>query len=367
MVRGLSVKSRFLLGAGATVLLGALGGVPLPAKAADLGGDCCADLEERVAELEATTVRKGNKKVSVTALRPGQQGRAVLGRRRRAEHLRRRQQLQILALRHQGSAKITGDWSAGYRLEVESTTAASNAVNQYNRRRRSGLRRARAFVHSYMYLNNKSWGEVRWGLTSTPIYNITKDTNVTELEDTMHSDNRMNQGFLPASEGIRYREADLSNLRWSDISRCYDSSNAFVCSTRKNGVAYWSPKWEGFSASWGCSRTTCGVAPRYQKEWARHVRGRRRHRLRETPRRASAERRRWLERLQARHRRLGRFSIDQAQADRVCSSSALSASPTTTIPTRDHAGVFTGTSDPLMMRMGCSRSVSSARTVVRAG
>ena len=36
-----------------------------PAKAADLGGDCCADLEERVAELEATTVRKGNKKVKV--------------------------------------------------------------------------------------------------------------------------------------------------------------------------------------------------------------------------------------------------------------------------------------------------------------
>ena len=37
-----------------------------PARAADLGGDCCADLEERVAELEVTTVRKGNKKVSVT-------------------------------------------------------------------------------------------------------------------------------------------------------------------------------------------------------------------------------------------------------------------------------------------------------------
>jgi hypothetical protein len=37
-----------------------------PAKAADLGSDCCADLEERVAELEATTVRKGNKNVSVT-------------------------------------------------------------------------------------------------------------------------------------------------------------------------------------------------------------------------------------------------------------------------------------------------------------
>jgi hypothetical protein len=43
-----------------------IGGLSLgPAQAADLGGDCCADLEERVAELEATTVRKGNRKVSV--------------------------------------------------------------------------------------------------------------------------------------------------------------------------------------------------------------------------------------------------------------------------------------------------------------
>lgn len=36
------------------------------AQAADLGGNCCADLEERIAELEATTARKGNRKVSVT-------------------------------------------------------------------------------------------------------------------------------------------------------------------------------------------------------------------------------------------------------------------------------------------------------------
>jgi hypothetical protein len=36
------------------------------ASAADLGGGCCADLEERIAELEATTARKGNRKVSLT-------------------------------------------------------------------------------------------------------------------------------------------------------------------------------------------------------------------------------------------------------------------------------------------------------------
>jgi hypothetical protein len=54
-----------------------VGGVAMPsAKAADLGGDCCADLEERVAELEATTARKGNRKVSLTIT--GQVNRTIL-------------------------------------------------------------------------------------------------------------------------------------------------------------------------------------------------------------------------------------------------------------------------------------------------
>src|ERR1051325_4522068 len=53
------------------------GGVAVPsAKAADLGGDCCADLEERVAELEATTARKGNRKMSLTIT--GQLNRMIM-------------------------------------------------------------------------------------------------------------------------------------------------------------------------------------------------------------------------------------------------------------------------------------------------
>ncbi len=60
----MKTTSRFALAAAAGMFVGgmALSG---PASAADLGGDCCADLEERVAELEATTVRKGNRKVSL--------------------------------------------------------------------------------------------------------------------------------------------------------------------------------------------------------------------------------------------------------------------------------------------------------------
>ena len=65
MVWESSLKVRLLAAAAATVLAGALTGAPQSARAADLGGDCCADLEERIAELEATTVRKGNKKVTI--------------------------------------------------------------------------------------------------------------------------------------------------------------------------------------------------------------------------------------------------------------------------------------------------------------
>jgi hypothetical protein len=75
MIGGLlKSASRWALVAAAGVIVG---GVAMPsAKAADLGGDCCADLEERVAELEATTARKGNRKMSLTVT--GQVHRMVL-------------------------------------------------------------------------------------------------------------------------------------------------------------------------------------------------------------------------------------------------------------------------------------------------
>ena len=62
MIGGIMKTSRFALAAAAGLLLGA---AMTPASAADLGGGCCADLEERVAELEATTARKGNRVVSL--------------------------------------------------------------------------------------------------------------------------------------------------------------------------------------------------------------------------------------------------------------------------------------------------------------
>ncbi len=263
---GLGYRSRLLTAAGITFVAATV--THAPAKAADLGGDCCADLEDRVAELEATTVRKGNKKVSVTLY--GQVNRALLfwddHVESNAYSVDNNYESSRFGLK--GSAKITGDWSAGYRLEVETTNANSARLNQFNDDNANDPAGPLNVRHSFIYLNNKKWGEVRLGLTATPIYNITKDTNVTELEDTMHSDNRMNQSFFLRATTSPHNAEGLSTLRWSDISRCFESSNAFVCSTRKNGVAYWSPNWQGFSASVGWYEDDeWGTALRYRKEW----------------------------------------------------------------------------------------------------
>jgi len=65
MVGGLkNTSSRLAIATAASLFAGGL--ALTPAQAADLGGDCCADLEERVAELEATAVRHGNRKVKLT-------------------------------------------------------------------------------------------------------------------------------------------------------------------------------------------------------------------------------------------------------------------------------------------------------------
>src|SRR3954469_419902 len=111
MVCGLGLRLRLLVAAGVTLFMGAY--PHAPAKAADLGGDCCADLEERVAELEATTVRKGNKKVSITLY--GKMNRAVMwwddGAESNTYSVDNSYESSRFGMK--GSAKITGDWSGG--------------------------------------------------------------------------------------------------------------------------------------------------------------------------------------------------------------------------------------------------------------
>ena len=224
-----------------------------PAKAADLGGDCCSDLEERVAELEATTVRKGNKKVSITLY--GKMNRAVLfwddGAEKNIYSVDNSYESSRFGMK--GSAKISGDWSGGYKIEIETRAAASEAVNQLDDD--NGTRvpggtlgdegRLLLLRHNYFYIDNKNLGQVRLGLTMMPKDDITKDTDVTELADTITADNHMNRGFFLRPKGFNTEVGGAGQLKWQAISQCYSSSSAFDCSTRRNAVTYYSPTWFG--------------------------------------------------------------------------------------------------------------------------
>ena len=116
------------LGRAALLAVVLLAGAPAPARAG-AGDDCCADLEERIAELEATTARKGNRKLNVTVSGwvnealfrwdDGTQSNAYVGTNA----------VEQSRFKFFGEAKIDKDWSAGYALEIG---VAGHPANQWN-------------------------------------------------------------------------------------------------------------------------------------------------------------------------------------------------------------------------------------------
>ncbi len=89
-----------------------------------IGGDCCADLEERVAELEATTARKGNRKVSLTVY--GQVKKAIVAYDNDLAEaffgdgpVIIDNNISSSRFGLTGSARISSDVYAGYRVEFD--------------------------------------------------------------------------------------------------------------------------------------------------------------------------------------------------------------------------------------------------------
>ena len=102
------------------------------AQAADLGGNCCADLEERVAELEATTARKGNRRMSLTV--SGQVSRSILywnDGDNSGTYAGLDNHNQSTRFVFSGNAKIRPDLTAGFEFMTEwSGGARTSQVNQ---------------------------------------------------------------------------------------------------------------------------------------------------------------------------------------------------------------------------------------------
>ncbi len=230
---------------------GVMFGVSKPAKAADLGGDCCADLEERVAELEATTVRKGNKKVKVQ----------LYGRINRVntywddggiEHFDAGVNNSYSSTRFgfKGKAKISENWHTGFQIEIEDEGLLTKFLDQFGSSLTpvGGLNVRR----SALFIENEKYGALWWGHWSTAKDDITKDNIVIKgLDQSMHADFYMNWSYFLRPVGSVDGPAGLSNIRFRDIGRCYStSSSAFDCSTRRPEVRYDTPEFlGGFVAS----------------------------------------------------------------------------------------------------------------------
>lgn len=256
MIGGLmKTTSRFAVAAAAGLFVG---GIALtPAQAADLGGDCCADLEERVAELEATTVRKGNRKVSLKI--SGQVNKLLLIWDDGDEtDIYVTDNIQSSTrFRFTGSAAIRPGWSAGYYLEWESTSDRSNTADQVNnqRRRTGGI----TLRHAVWWVKSDKFGSIWLGQHSTATDNLyllslggagvasTGDIGLTTA------------GFQLRTSGVA-GNAGLTGQRFGRFVPSFDQPRADI-------VRYDSPSIIGcvLSASWG-ENDLWDVAARCKKE-----------------------------------------------------------------------------------------------------
>ena len=226
------------------------------AAAADLGGDCCADLEERIAELEATTARKGNRKVSLTISGYIAQEITVWddGVERNA-YIHGLGPTQASHFRLNGKAAIAPGWSAGYLMRIQDLTGnafggspGAGAITQDNPFRNDGLN----VQMSFWYVESDTFGKLSVGRLA---HAAKSAAMFTDLSGTQIIDNYTFLAGFPHF-GLRDAGGALSPVTWGQLGFCYTQGaplggdcNGIVM----NGVRYDTPVFGGFmaSASWG--------------------------------------------------------------------------------------------------------------------
>ncbi len=219
------------------------------AQAADLGGNCCADLEERVAELEATVARKGNRKVSLTISGwvaeqiswwdDGVEQNTYVG----GIGFTLRTNFKLA-----GEAKISADMSAGYLLHVELNT--SDPALNMNQNVDDG-NNALNVLQSLWFLKSNTYGKLSVGQMSHA------SDNAAILVDGSGSLVPANWvHFDGLSFFLRVNGGPVTTQTWANLAYCNHIQAGFSgdCNgAPNNAVRYDSPTLGGFSlsASWG--------------------------------------------------------------------------------------------------------------------
>ena len=247
---------RFAFGLfGTFILLGMPG--PLSAvQAADLGGNCCADLEERIAELEATAARKGNRKVSLTI--SGYIAQEITWWDDGGEsnvYLHGYGPTQATNVRFGGKAQITPELTAGFLIRIQNLSddafarAGGRGIDQNN----STLDRGPNAQVSMWYLENKDLGRISVGkqVHAAKSAAMGTDQSGTQIIDSYTFLAGFPQ-FIIRSGG----DLSPSGLTWGQLSFCYVQALSFGGDCNgivMNGVRYDTPAFAGFTASvsWG--------------------------------------------------------------------------------------------------------------------
>ena len=218
------------------------------ASAADLGGDCCADLEERVATLEATTARKGNRKVSLKIYGHVNQALLIWDDGEDSDAYIVDNDHSSTRIGFKGKAKINSDWSAGYKIEIQFESSSSSNVNATTDDDSNSI----SLRKSSMYVKSKQLGKLTWGLDSVATDDVTHDAfKYIGLANHARPDAHYIRGF-------QFRNADGTINATADVGRLCgaassDNDACFDIGSRRNSIRYDTPTVGGFklSAAWG--------------------------------------------------------------------------------------------------------------------
>jgi predicted porin len=235
--------SRIALTAAAGLLLGA---AMTPAKAADLGGGCCADLEERVAELEATVARKGNRVVTLQIYGDVTQGLLIWDNGEESDAYVVDNDALGSVLGFLGEAKIKPGWKAGYKMELQVQSAPSSTVtegaNGDDPPDNLSIR------HNYVYIESERFGRISLGQQST----ASDGAAEVSVANTLISSSPDHGTALHPGAGV---------FALGDLASDFDGG-------RDDLIRYDSPSIAGFvvSAAWG-DNDYWDIALRFSKEW----------------------------------------------------------------------------------------------------
>lgn len=259
MIGGLKkTTSRFALAAAAGMVAGGL--ALSPASAADLGGDCCADLEERVAELEATTVRKGTRVMSLKL--SGQINTMLV-------YWDDGDESNVYVVDNEnsntrfmmsGKANFAPGWYSRFELVVRAAGATSSAG--FSQITDGGGDRALAVRESWWAIGNDSLGEIQVGRLEPATDNLI----LIDLGSGIGGSNDV--GLI--GRGLFVRQSGLpgsGGLVTGVTMGAFWQAN-ILDTPRRNGIMYVSPTFFGFQLLWSWGEDdTWDVAVRWKQEW----------------------------------------------------------------------------------------------------